>query len=103
MATRRLKVLKVQEIPSGYDPADYVSVVGNAELVGDCEEQRVCFRDGFIFPELLNDDLRFSGVAAAEDGLRLIIDEADLIFFLAGAAEIGAVVVIHQGKNAAAD
>src|SRR6185437_1995244 len=42
-------------------------------------------------------------VAAAEDGARVVAEEADLVVFLAAAPEIVAVAVVHQGEDAAAD
>ena len=80
-----------------------MGVVGDAELVGDGEQQRVGFRDRLVLPELFDQDVRLGGIAAAEDGAGLLVDEADLVGFLAPSAEIGAVAIIDEREDAAAD
>ena len=51
----------------GQDGLDDVRVVENAELIGDGQQQRIGFGNGFILPELLNEDVRFGSIVAAED------------------------------------
>ena len=51
----------------GQDRFDHMRVVGNAQLVGDGQQQRVGFSDGFVLPELLDQHIRLGRVAAAED------------------------------------
>ena len=61
---------------------DYMRVVGNAQLIGDGQQQRVGFGDSFVFPELLDECVRLGRVAAAEDRPRPLVDESDLVLFL---------------------
>src|SRR6185437_2419738 len=58
---------------------------------------------GFIGLELFDQRVRLGGVAAAEDRARPRIDEADLVLVLAALSEIGAVAIVDQRKDAAAD
>ena len=78
-------------------------VVSDAKLVGDGQQQGVGFRDGFVLPELLDKDIRLSGIAAAEDRPGPWVDEADLVLVFAPAAEIGAIPIIDEREDAAAD
>ena len=87
----------------GKDRLDDVRIVVDTELIGHGQEQRVGFRDGLVRRQLLYQSIRLGGVAATEDRPRLFIDEADRVLALVAAAEIGAVEVVHQRKNAAAD
>src|SRR3569833_1409284 len=75
---------------------EQVRVVVYAELVGDSQEQRVGLGDRFIRPELLDENLRFGGIAAAEDRAGARIDESDLVLAAALASKVGAVAIIHQ-------
>jgi hypothetical protein len=47
--------------------------------------------------------MRLGGIAAAEDRPGPRVDESDLVLVFAPAAEIGAVVIVDQRKDAAAD
>src|SRR5580698_525353 len=80
-----------------------MGVVGDAELIGDRQQQSVGFGDRLVRSQLLNERVRLGGIATAEDGPRLLVDKADLILFLAAASEIGAIAIIHQREDAAAD
>ena len=60
------------------DRLDDVGVVVDTELIGDGQEQRVSLGDGFVFRELLDEDVRLSGVAAAKNGSGVVAEEADL-------------------------
>src|SRR5208283_5724889 len=53
--------------------------------------------------QLLGQDVRLGGVAAAEDGAGLLVDEADLVSLWTPAAEVGAVAVVDEGEDAPAD
>ena len=57
-------------------------VVGDAELIGHGQQQRVGLGDGFVLPELLDKGVRLGRVAAAEDRPRPLVDESDLVLFL---------------------
>ena len=57
-------------------------VVGDAELVGDGQQQRIGLGDGFVLLELLDQSIRLGGVAAAEDRPRAFIDVSDLVLAL---------------------
>src|SRR5579862_638364 len=81
---------------------DHMRVVVDAELIGHREQQRIGFRDRLVLLELFDQVRRFGSIAAAEDRPRLGIDEADVVVTLV-AAEIGAVAIIDQRKDAAAD
>src|ERR1700730_8750545 len=63
----------------GQNRFDHMRVVGNAQLVGDGQQQRVGLGDSFVFPELLDEYRRLSGIAAAEDRASLLVDESDLV------------------------
>src|SRR5690606_36566904 len=60
-------------------------------------------RDRLVLRELGDEGVRFGGVAAAEDGAGVLVDVADLVLALAGAAEVHAVEVVHDREDAAAD
>ena len=85
------------------DRLDDVRVIVDTELIGDGQEQRVSLCDGFVFRELLDEDVRLGGIAAAKNGSRVVAKEADGVIVLAAAAEIGAVAVVDQCKDAAVD
>ena len=54
------------------------------------------------FGELVDEHVRLGRVGAAEDGLRLVVDVADVVGVLA-AAEIGPIAVVDQGEDRPAD
>src|SRR5690606_37386283 len=83
------------------DRLDDMSAIVHAELVGDGEEQRVGFGNGFVLTQLFNENLGLGGIGATEDGARAGLDIAELIA-AAVAAEIHAIAVIDQRKDAAA-
>ena len=78
-----------------------MGIVGDAELVGDGQQQRVGFRDGLVLFQLLDQDVRLGGIAAAEDRLGLRGNKPDLVVLVAAAAEIGAIAVVGDGDDAA--
>src|SRR5258706_6562535 len=47
--------------------------------------------------------MRLGGIAAAEDRRSPLVDESDLVINFAPAPKIGAVTIVHQRKDAAAD
>ena len=55
------------------------------------------------FLELLDQNIRLGGIAAAEDRACGFVKEADLVRFLASSSEIGAITVVDQREDAAAD
>jgi hypothetical protein len=61
-------------------------VVVDAELVRHGQEQRVGLGNRLVLRKLLDQRIRLVGVAASEDGARVFLDEADLVFFLSAAA-----------------
>src|ERR1700722_13282347 len=85
------------------DRLDDVDVVIDAELIWYRQQQRVGLGNGFVLLELFDQNVRLGGVAAAENGAPVVAEEADRVCALAVAAEIGAVAIVHQRKNAAAD
>src|SRR5580704_8562418 len=82
---------------------DDMGVVIDAELIWYRQQKRVGFGDGFVKLELFDKNVRLRGVAAAEHGAPVVAEEADRVCALAVAPEIGAVAIVHQRKNAAAD
>src|SRR5271170_1107995 len=80
-----------------------MGVVVDTELIGDGQEERVGLGDSFVLGELLNENVRLGGVAAAKDGSCVVAEEADRVLVLVSAAEIGTVAIVHQRKDAAAD
>ena len=87
----------------GQNRFDHMRVVGNAQLIGDGQQQRVGLGDSFVFPELLDEVMRLGSIAAAEDRPRPLVDESDLVIIFAPAPKIGAVTIVHQREDAAAD
>ncbi len=87
----------------GQDSFDDMSVVVDAELVGDGEQQRVGFGDCLVLGELLDQGIGFGGIAATEDRPGLLVDEADLVLTVVAVAEIGAVAIVDEREDAAAD
>src|SRR5271155_5622927 len=59
----------------GENRLDNMGVVGDAELIRHREEQRVGLGDGLVGSELLDENIRLGGVAAAEDRARALADE----------------------------
>jgi hypothetical protein len=79
-----------------------MSVVRNTELVRYREKQSVRLCDGFILAKLLDEDIRFRGIASTEDGTRVRIEKSNLVFLVSAPAKVRAVKIIDQGKNASA-
>src|SRR5579863_5744070 len=80
-----------------------MSIVRNAELVWDGEQQRVCRRDRLVFPKLFDQNIRFRCVATAENCSCGFVKIADLVLFLTSSSEIESITIVDQGKNTAAD
>ena len=85
------------------DRLDDVGVVVDPKLIRDGQEQRVGRSDGFVFCELLDEDVRLGGVAAAKDRSFIAAEVADGVPLLLTPAEIGTVTVVDECKDAAAD
>src|SRR5271170_6256837 len=85
------------------DRLDDVGVIVDTELIRDSQEQCVSLCDGFVFCELLNEGVRLGGVAAAKNGSCVVAKKADSVLVLVAAPEIGAVTIVHECKDAAAD
>ena len=66
----------------GQDRLDDVRVVGNAQLVGDGQQQRVGLGDSFVLLQLFDKDVRLGGVATAENRPGLFVDEADVVLLV---------------------
>src|SRR5579863_405255 len=80
-----------------------MSIVRNAELVWDGEQQRVCRRDRLVFPKLFDQNIRFRCVATAENCSSGFVKIADLVLFLTSSSEIESITIVDQGKNTATD
>ena len=50
---------------------------------------------------MFDEDVRLRGTPSPEDGACLFVDIADLIGFLAAAAEIGAITIVDEREDAA--
>src|SRR6476661_6340055 len=85
------------------DRLDDVGVVVDAELIGHGQQQGIGRGDGFVFLELLDERVRLGGIAPAKNGAGVVAEEADLVVVLVAVPEIGAVAVVDQRKDAAAD
>ena len=59
--------------------------------------------DRFVLGELLDEHVGLGGVGAAEDRPRALVDVADVVTVLVALAEVRAVHVVHEGKDAPAD
>ena len=73
------------------DRLQEVRAVGDAELVGDGDQQGVGLGDRFILAKLLHQGVRLGDIATPEDRPARLAEEADLVLVLAARAEIGAV------------
>ena len=78
-------------------------VVGDAQLVWDGQQKRVCLRDGLIVLELLDQHIRLRRIGSAKDRPSRAINVAELIALLLSTTEVGTVAVVYERKNAAAD
>ena len=76
--------------------------VGNTQLVRDGKQQCIGFGDRVVFSELLNEHIRLRSIATAKHCTR-IINVADLIVFLRAPSEVGAIAIMGQREDAAAD
>src|SRR5262245_3539074 len=85
------------------DAFEHVGVVIHTQLVRDREEQRIGRPDRLVAREFLDQHIGFRDVRAAEDGPRVGIDVADLVFVAALATEIRPVAVVDEREDAAAD
>ena len=85
------------------DRLDDVGVIVDTKLIRDGQEQCVSLCDSFVFRELLDENVRLGGVAAAKNGSCAVAEEADSVVVLVPASEIGTVAVVHECKDAAAD
>jgi hypothetical protein len=56
-----------------------VGVVVDAELDRHGQEDGVSLGNGFVFRKLVNENIRFGGVAAAKNGSRIIAEEPDRV------------------------
>src|SRR5664279_444223 len=87
----------------GQNRFDHMCVVGNPQLVGYGQQQRVGLGDSFVFSELLDEYLRLGGIASAEDRPGPLVDETDLVIIFPPVPEIATIAIIHQREDAAAD
>ena len=84
------------------DRLDDVGVVVDAELVRHGQQQRVGLGDSLVLGQLFDERVGLVSVATAEDRALLGLNVAEMILVLA-AAEVGAVAVVDDGEDAAAD
>jgi hypothetical protein len=77
----------------GQNRCDHTRIVGNAQLVGNGQQQRVGLGDSFVFPELLDEYMRLGRIAAAENRPGPRIDESDLVLIFTPASEIAAITI----------
>src|SRR5580698_81074 len=80
-----------------------VHIVGNAELIWNGEQERVGLRNCFVFPKLLDENVRLSSIAAAEDCPRLFVKETDLVLFVRASSEVGTIAIIEQREDTPAN
>jgi hypothetical protein len=73
----------------------HVDVVGDAQLIGDREQNRVGFGEGFIFSELFDEDVGFGGVTAPKNRPRRGVEKTNLIRLLLVAPKVGAITIVH--------
>src|SRR5690348_6432548 len=87
----------------GQDGFDHVRVVVDAELIGNGHQQSVGLGYRLVALQLLDEDVGLGRIAASEGRAGAWVDESDLVLIVALASEIGAVAIVHQGDDAAAD
>ena len=73
-------------VATAKDRIEDMDVIRHAEPVRDREEQGVGSGDGFVVPELLDQDVEFGGVGAAESGAHRV-DDAQLVAVVIAVAE----------------
>ena len=79
-----------------------MGAVVHTELIGDSQQQSVGGGDRLILGQLLDELLGLPGVSLAEARLAAI-DEPDLVLRFVFPAEVGAVEVVDDREDAAAD
>src|SRR6202034_4632050 len=87
----------------GQDRLDDMRIVGDPKLVRHGQKKGVGLRDGLVSSELIDESVGLGSIAAAEDRSRLFVDKANLIPVLAAAAEVSAIAIVCERKDAAAD
>ena len=75
-------------------------VVGNAQLVRDSQQKRVCLRDGLIPLELLDQHIGLSCIGPAKDRPPRPINVAELIPILISVSEVGTIAIVNERKDA---
>ena len=86
------------------DRLDDMGVVVDAELVGHGEQQRVGLGDGLVLLAAARPARPARRRSCGRRSARVLsLDEADLVLALVAAAEIGAVAIVDQREDAAAD
>src|SRR6202012_1808741 len=75
----------------------------NPQLLRYGQQEGIGLCDGLVLSELFYQNVRFGGVAPAEDRPGILLDEADAVLFLRAPSKPGAIPVIHQREDAPAD
>src|SRR6185437_1620660 len=87
----------------GQDRLNDMRIVGDAKLVRHSQQEGVGICDGFVRPELLDENVRLGSIAATENRARLLVDKADLISLLTPTAKVRSIAIIDEREDAAAD
>src|SRR3954447_23464023 len=85
------------------DRLDRVRVVIHTELVRHGQEKRVGNIDRGVFLQLPDELLGLRRVGPAADGAGVLVDVADLVALVLRRAEVGAIAVVGDREDAAAD
>ena len=85
------------------DRLDDVGIIVDTELIRTVKSTAIRLSDGFVLRELFDQDVWLGGIAAAKNRSGVVAEEADGILVLIAAPEIGAVAVVDERKDAAAD
>ena len=80
-----------------------MGIIIDAKLIRHGQKQRVGLCDSFVFCELLDQDVRLCGIAAAKNGSRVVAEKPDSVLALVLLSEISAIAVVYECEDAAAD
>lgn len=75
----------------------HMHVVGHAQLVWNRKQDGIGLGDRLVFSQLLDENIRFSSVAATKDCSSICVEQADVIVSVAivVVSEVSSVEIVH--------